>query len=36
MANTHPSYFLSDLARILSEELEYSTDNTDAIKELFF
>lgn len=36
MAKTHPSHSLPDLARILSEELEYSVDNTDAIKELFY
>ncbi len=36
MMNTHPGYSTADLARILSEELEYSTDNTDTIKSVFF
>ncbi len=36
MVTTHPSRSLPDLVRILSEEIEYSTDNTDAIKSMFF
>ena len=36
MAVSFPQYPLSELARILSEEIEYSTDNTDTIKSVFF
>ncbi len=36
MMTTHPHRSAEDLVRILSEELEYSTDNTDTIKSVFF
>ena len=36
MMNAHSRSSTADLARILSEELEYSTDNTDTIKSVFF
>lgn len=36
MMAAHPGHSTADLARILSEELEYSTDNTDTIRSVFF
>jgi lysine-N-methylase len=36
MAKNNPDTPITDLARILSEEIEYSTENTEALKELFF
>lgn len=36
MMAAHPGHTTADLARILSEELEYSTDNTDTIRSVFF
>ena len=32
MAKNHPSEPITDLARILSEEIEYSEENCEAIK----
>jgi hypothetical protein len=36
MATKHPELPVADLARILSEEIEYSTENTDTIKSVFY
>lgn len=36
MATKHPKLPIADLARILSAEIEYSTENTDTIKSVFY
>jgi hypothetical protein len=36
MAAEHPALPIADHARILSEEIEYSTENTDTIKSVFY